>query len=135
MKPTLLKSVLITVALGLCLTGPATAKVKGLSYPVAPAHGYLAVYLTPGELNEYGAWYFPHNFYSIYTTDGKLFRNVMSQPSADEDIPDVVALPIGSYLIVGRSENNKQVRLPIVIRAGRRTTVELDLRKPRLANE
>jgi hypothetical protein len=96
---------------------------------VAPANGRLAVYLTPGESNEYNAWYFPHNFYSIYTTDGKLFKNVMSQPAADEVIPDVVPLPIGSYLIVGRTENNKQVRLPIVIRAGRRTTIDLDLRK------
>lgn len=129
MKPTLLNSVLITVALGLCLTGPATAKARGLRYPVAPANGRLAVYLTPGESNEYNAWYFPHNFYSIYTTDGKLFKNVMSQPAADEVIPDVVPLPIGSYLIVGRTENNKQVRLPIVIRAGRRTTIDLDLRK------
>jgi hypothetical protein len=128
MKPTLLKSILITVTLGLCLTGPATANVKGLSYPVAPAHGYLTVYLTPGELNEYGAWYFPHNFYSIYTTHGKLFKHVMSQPAADEVIPDVVPLPIGSYLIVGRSETNKQVRRPIVIKAGRRAIVDLDLR-------
>jgi hypothetical protein len=129
MKPTLLKSVLITVALGLCLTGPDTAKARGLSYPVASAHGYLAVYLTPGESNEYSAWYFPHNFYSIYATDGKLFKKVMSQPSADDVIPDVLPLPIGSYLIVGRSENNKQVRMPIVIRAGRRITVDLDLRQ------
>jgi hypothetical protein len=113
----------------LCLTGPATAKVKGLSYPVAPEHGYLAVYLTPGELNEYGAWYFPHHFYCIYTTHGKLFKNVMSHPADDDVIPDVVPLPIGSYLIVGRSDTNKQVRLPIVIKAGRRTIVGLDLRK------
>jgi hypothetical protein len=129
MKPTLFKSVLITVALGLCLTGLATAEVKALSYPVAPEHGYLALYLTPGEQNEYGAWYFPRNLYSIYTTHGKLFKNIMSQSAADEVIPDVVALPIGSYLIVGRSETNKQVRLPIVIKAGRRTIVDLDLRR------
>jgi hypothetical protein len=108
---------------------PSNRKGERTELPCGAEHGYLAVYLTPGELNEYGAWYFPHHFYCIYTTRGKLFKNVMSQPADDDVVPDVVPLPTGSYLIVGRSETNKQVRVPIVIKAGRRPIVDLDLRK------
>jgi hypothetical protein len=136
MKPTLLKNVLITVALGLlCLAGPSTLKGKSLSHPLASAQGFLAVYLGSVASNEDSAWYFPRSFYSIYTPDGRLFRTITSQPSADDYVPDVVALPIGSYLIVGQSENNKQIRMPIVIRSGGRTTVDLDLSGRTLANE
>jgi hypothetical protein len=135
MKPTLLKDILITVALGLCLAKPATAKTNGLGHPVASAQGYLAVYLSSVASSENSAWYFPRSFYSIYTGDGKPFRTITSQPSADEIIPVVVALPIGSYFLVGESEGNKEVRLPIVIRAGQRTTIDLDLSARVPANE
>ena len=135
MKPTLLNNVLITVALGLCLPGSATAKMNGLGHPVASARGYLVVYLSSVVSSENSAWYLPRSFYSIYAGDGKLFRTITSQPSADEIIPDVVALPTGSYFLVGESEDNKEVRLPIVIRAGRRTTVDLDLSGRMFANE
>jgi hypothetical protein len=135
MKPTLLKSVLITVALALCLAKPGTAKMKGANHPAPSAQGYLAVYLSSIASSEDSAWYFPRSFYSIFTPDGKLFRTVTSQPSADDYVPDLLALPMGSYLIVGRLENNKQIRLPIVIRPGRRTTVDLDLSERMLATE
>jgi hypothetical protein len=100
-----------------------------LNYPAASTHGYLAVYITADEFKEGGAWYFPHSFYAIYTIDGKLFRNVTSQLSADDEIPHVVALPVGSYMVVGRSEKDGCVRLPVVIKAGQRTTLDLDLRE------
>jgi hypothetical protein len=109
--------------------------MNGLGNPVASAQGYLAVYLGSVASSENSAWYFPRSFYSIYRRDGKLFRIITSQPSADEIIPDVVALPIGSYFLVGESDDNKEVRLPIVIRSGRRTTVDLDLSGRTLPNE
>jgi len=51
------------------------------------------VYLRADESYDGNAWYFPQNLFAIYTIDGKLFKNVKSQHSADEEIPDVVALP------------------------------------------
>jgi hypothetical protein len=129
MKSTLLKSLLSIVPLGLCLTAQTIAKGKGLDYPASSAHGYLTVYLTSDDFSDRSAWYFPHSFYAIYTVDGKLFRNATSQPSADEDIPDVLALPVGAYTIVGRSKKGGYIRLPVVIKAGERTTLDLNLRE------
>jgi hypothetical protein len=40
-----------------------------------------------------------------------------------------VALPIGSYMVVARSEKDRYVRLPVVIKADQRTTLSLDLRE------
>jgi hypothetical protein len=139
---TLLKTALLIVPLSLYLSCPTLAVGRDrsllspglvrpgvLDYPAVPAHGYLTVHITAAEFNDGSAWYFPHSFYAIYTIDGKLFRNVTSQPSADDEIPDVVALPVGSYMVVGRSEKDVYIRLPVVIRAGQRTTLDLDLRE------
>ena len=89
--------------------------------------GYLTVYLRAAEIND--AWYFPQNLFAIYTIDGKLFKNVTSQLSVDEEIPEVVRLPVGFYLIVARSEKNGYIRLPVAIKAGQRTVLDLDLRQ------
>ena len=108
MKPTLLKNILVTVALGLCLAKPATAKTNGLSHPAASAQGYLAVYLSSVASSENSAWYFPRSFYSIYTGDGKSFRTITSQPSADEIIPDVVAFPSAPTSSLGNRRTTRK---------------------------
>ena len=87
------------------------------------------VYLRADESYDGNAWYFPQNLFAIYTIDGKLFKNVTSQYSADEEIPEVVALPVGSYMVVARSEKDGYIRLPVAIKAGRRTVLDLDLRQ------
>jgi hypothetical protein len=98
-----------------------------LDYSAGSSQGYLTVYLTADEFND--AWYFPHSAFAIYTIDGKLFKNVKSHFTYDE-IPEVlVALPVGSYIVVARSEKDGYIRLPVVIKAGRRTILDLDLRE------
>ena len=87
------------------------------------------VYLRADEFNDGNAWYFPQNLFAIYTIDGKLFRNVTSQYSTDEDTPEVLALPVGSYMVVARSEKDGYIRLPVAIKAGQRTVLDLDLRQ------
>lgn len=95
--------------------------------PAESSRGYLTVYLRADEF--YGnMWYFPQNLFDIYTIDGKLFKNVTSQLSVDEEIPEVVRLPVGFYLVVARSEKNGYIRLPVAIKAGQRTVLDLDLR-------
>jgi hypothetical protein len=91
--------------------------------------GFLTVYLRADEFNDGDAWYFPQNLFAIYTIDGKLFKNVTSQHSADEEIPEVVALPVGSYMVVARSDKDGYIRLPVSIKAGQRTVLDLDLRQ------
>jgi hypothetical protein len=68
----------------------------------------------------------PHSSYSIYTTDGKFFKNVENHISRSDEIPALVTLPAGSYTILLRSENRGYIRLPIVITAGRRTILDPD---------
>jgi hypothetical protein len=93
--------------------------------------GSLKVYLTADEFNDGNAWYFPHSAFAIYTIDGKLVKNVKSNFTYDE-IPEVlVALPVGSYMVVARSEKDGYIRLPVVIKAGQRTILDLDLREKR----
>lgn len=108
---------------------PGPIRPGNLDYPATSSQGYLTVYITIDEFNDGSAWYFPRDFYSIYTIGGKLFKNVKSQHSADDEIPDVVALPVGSYMVVARSEKGGYIRLPVVIEAGHRTILDLDLRE------
>ena len=90
--------------------------------------GYLTVYLMADEFNGGNAWYFPHSAFAIYTIEGKLFKNGKSRFTDDES-PEVVALPVGSYIVVARSEKDRYIRLPVVIKAGQRMILDLDLRE------
>src|SRR6476620_4641234 len=67
----------------------------GSDYPTGSSRGYLMVYLRADESYDGNAWYFPQSLFAIYTIDGKLFKNVTSQYSTDEEIPEIVALPVG----------------------------------------
>ena len=104
-------------------------RAGGSDYPAGSSRGYLTVYLTTDEFNDGNAWYFPHRLFAIYTIDGKLLKNVTSQLSTDEEIPEIVALPVGSYMVVARSEKDGYIRLPVAIKAGQRTLLDLDLRQ------
>jgi hypothetical protein len=133
-----LKTALVVVPLSLYFRGPTIAEGGDKSMlslgSVRSGHvnhraelpqGFLTVYSTTDELD---AWYFPRSLFAIYTIDGRLFKNVKSQHFADDQIPDVVALPVGSYLVVVRSENG-YVRLPVVVKAGQQTLLDLDFRE------
>ncbi len=108
---------------------PGPIRPGDLDYPAGSSQGYLTVYLTADEFNDGNAWYFPHSAFAIYTIDGKLFKNVKSHFTYDE-IPELlVALPVGSYIVIARSEKDGYLRLPVVIKAGQRTILDLDLRE------
>ena len=79
------------------------------------------------EFDDGGVAFYAHSSYVIYTTNGKLVKNVENHISRSDEIPEVVALPVGSYMVVARSEKDGYIRLPVVIKAGRRTIVDLDL--------
>jgi len=97
-----------------------------LDYRTELPQGYLNVYSVSDEFND-GAYY-AHSSYAIYSTDERLFKRVDNNISrTDEIIPWQVALPAGSYTIVGRSARGGEVRVHFVIKAGQRTIVDLDL--------
>jgi hypothetical protein len=84
------------------------------------------VYSATDQFDDGGVLYYAHSSYSIYTTDGKFFKNVENHISRSDEIPALVMLSTGSYTIEARSESRGYVRVPIVITAGQRTVVNPD---------
>ncbi len=105
---------------------PGPVRPGNLDYRTELPQGYLKVYSESNEFND-GAYY-AHSSYAIYSLDGRLFKRVENNISrTDETIPWEVALPAGSYTVVARSTRDGEVRVRFVIKAGRRTIVDLDL--------
>ncbi|HSS15701.1 MAG TPA: hypothetical protein VLQ29_01815 [Candidatus Dormibacteraeota bacterium] len=71
--------------------------------------------------------YYAHSSYAIYTTDGRLFKNVENHMSNSDEIPEIVTLPVGFYTVEARSERAGYVRVPVVIKTGWRTILNLDV--------
>ena len=135
-----LKTTLLIVLFAWCLSRPTGAQAGGkdqfspgpvrpgnLDYRTELAQGYLKVYSATDKFNDGDAWYFPHSSYAIYTIGGKLFKKVKNQGSPEDEIPEVVALPVGSYVVEARSERDGYVRVPVVVQAGQRTILDLDV--------
>jgi hypothetical protein len=133
-----LKSVISIATLALCF-GSTTLAQPGNRDPLFPgtkrpelnnrnelSQGYLTVYSATDQFDDGGVLYYVHSSYSIYTTDGKFFKNVENHISRSDEIPALVMLSTGSYTIEARSESPGYVRVPIVITAGQRTVVDPD---------
>ena len=136
----LLKTALLIVQLVLCFGGPTVAQAGGKDPlspgPVRPGNldyrsqlrqGYLKVYSATDKFNDGDAWYFPHSSYAIYTIDGKLFKNVKNHRFANDEVPEVVALPVGTYTVVGRAERDGYGHVLVVIKEGQQAILDLDL--------
>ena len=104
-----------------------TAPAKFQAQTEELSQGSLEVYSATDEFKDGDARYFPHSSYAIYTTDGKLLKNVGNHISRTDEIPEIVALPVGSYTVVAQAEKHGYVRVPVVIKEGQRTILDLDL--------
>jgi hypothetical protein len=91
------------------------------------AQGYLKVYSATDEFNDGGLAYHFHSSYAIYTTDGQLFKSVENHISRNDESPELVALPVGSYLVIARSERHGNVNIRVAIKPGWLTVLDLDL--------
>jgi hypothetical protein len=147
MKPSfrseLSKAALLILPLALCLGG-STAAQAGDTDPLFPGavrpgnwdyhteskQGYLKVYSASDEVKDGDTRYFPHTSYVIYTIDGKLFKNVKNHRSGDDEIPELVSLPVGSYRVVARSVRGGYVGILVVIKEHQETVLDLDLWYP-----
>jgi hypothetical protein len=134
-----LKAALLIVPLALCFGGSTVAQTGGKDPlspgPVRPGNwdyrselpqGYLKIYSATDKFKDGNAWYFPHSSYAIYTIDGKLFKNVKNHRSANDEVPEVVALPVGAYTVVARSERNGYGHVLVVIKEGQQVILDLD---------
>ena len=134
------KATLLIVPLALCLGGSMAAQA-GDKDPLFPGairlgnwddhtesrQGYLEVYSASDEVRDGDTRYFPHTSYVIYTIDGELFKSVQNHRSADDEIPELVSLPVGSYRVVARSVRGGYVRILVVIKKDQETVLDLDL--------
>ena len=98
----------------------------GMEHRTNSAEGYLLVYSATDPFNDGDLVFNAHSSYSVYTPDGKLVKNVENHISRSDEIPELVSLSVGSYIVGARSENNGYVRLRVVIKPGLRTIVALD---------
>jgi hypothetical protein len=106
---------------------PGSVRPGNLDYRTELPQGYLKVYSATDEFNDGDEWYFPHSSYAIYTIGGKLFKKVKNQRSPVDEIPEVVALPVGTYAVVARSERDGYGHVLVVIKEGQQTILDLDL--------
>jgi hypothetical protein len=105
-----------------------TAPARGEAKEGQLSRGSLQVYSATDAFDDGGVPYHAHSSYAIYTTNGKLLKNVENHISSSDEIPEVMTLPVGSYVIEGRSERDSYVRVRVDIRAGRQTIVDLESR-------
>jgi hypothetical protein len=103
-----------------------TALANGKTTTGQLSQGLLVVYSATDPFNDGDVLYYAHSSYAIHTTDGKLFKNVENHISRSDEIPELVTLPPGSYTVEARSGNNGYVRVPVQIKPGRQTIVDLD---------
>ena len=106
---------------------PGAVRPGNLGYRTELPQGYLKVYSATDKFNDGDALYFPHSSYTIYTIEGKPFKNVKNQRFPADEIPEVVALPVGTYAVVARSERDGYGRIFVVIKEAQQTIVDLDL--------
>jgi hypothetical protein len=127
------RSLAVALFIILALLGTARGNATGMTKSVhAQAeelpHGALEVYSATDEFNDGGTLYYAHDAhdaYSVYTLDGKLFKNVENHISRSDELPETVSLPVGFYTVVARSERDGYVSVPVMIRNGRRMIVDL----------
>jgi hypothetical protein len=105
-----------------------TALAKGEAKAGRLPQGSLVVYSATDAFDDGDVPYYAHSSYAIYTPEGKLFKNVENHISRSDEIPEVVILPVGTYVIEVRSERDGYVRVRVVIKAGRQTILDLDSR-------
>lgn len=137
---TYLKTILLIIPASLYFSNPTIVHAgdyKGLSLGfVSSRHveyrgelpqGYLTVFSATDRAEDGGLEYYAHSSYAIYTADGKLFKRVENHMSATDEVPEIVSLPIGSYVVEARSESDGYIRRSVTIREGRRTILNADL--------
>jgi hypothetical protein len=142
-RPFLSKIAFLIVTLTLCVGGstyaeprdsrllsPGPIRPDGLDYRTEVPQGYLEVYSATDEFDDGGVPYHPHSSYVIYNSDGKIVKSVENHISQSDELPEIVTLVIGAYIIEARSNRDGYVRVAVVIKAGQRTTLDLELGQP-----
>ena len=117
----------VALAVPSTMRGKETETTKMLDYHTEVQQGYLEVYSATDEFDDGGVPYHAHSSYAIYTTDGKVFKTVENHILRSDELPEIVVLPVGPYIVEARSDGDGYVRVAVVIKAGYRTILNLEL--------
>jgi len=104
---------------------PVGPRPPGVHAP-GPLKGYLKVYSATTEYNDGNLMYYPHSRYSILDTGGKRLEWVDNHVSMNDEAPQVVPIPVGTYYVLAQSEFDGLVRVPVIIKGGQTTVVNLE---------
>ncbi len=92
----------------------------------AVGRGELQVFTETDEYEfDHDVPYFPHRDYQIYTQDGQRLRRVWNSQDHEDEMPAIVNLPAGRYMIKADAEFYGTVSVPVVIRPNQLTKVIL----------
>ena len=106
----------------LATVGPGPQDVRS----AVAGEGCLKVYSATNEFSDGAAMYYPHSRYSIHRGDGTYYKGVDNHRSQNDESPEVVSLPAGTYYVMARSDLDGMVRVPVVIKGGKVTVLNLE---------
>ena len=137
---TYLKTILVVIPASLYLGAPTTLHAGGkkgvsvgfvnttqLDYRNERPQGYLTVYSATDRAEDGDLEYYAHSSYTIYTVDGKPFKRVENHMAATDEVPEMVSLPVASYIVEARSDRDGYTRRLVRIDKGQQTILNLDL--------
>jgi hypothetical protein len=104
--------------------------------PVGPAHGgasaatgnlvvYSAFSLQPSWPSE-PSYRQHYSNYDLQSAEGRTLRTVSNDSGLAVAMPAVVTLPPGAYRVVARANGFGEVTVPVIVTAGRTTTIHLE---------
>ncbi len=101
--------------------GPETEQFHG------PLVGYLRVFTATTQV-ETGdtTWEYPHTDYKVCAPSGKVVAFVPNSVGDLSGAPATVELPPGKYLVHAESDRNGFVAVPVIVKGGHTTVVDLE---------
>ena len=121
----------VLISLSACTSAPVAVAPVGpparLGSGRGSGSGQLIVYSATDE-KEVGKMspYYLRTEYVINRPDGKLFKWVPNHTGNMDQTTQVITLPAGNYEVVALSESYGRVHVPIVIKGGQTTEVDLE---------
>ncbi len=91
-----------------------------------PLVGFLKVYTATNEVSDGDMKFYPHTGYKVCAPNGKVVAFVANGDGHREGAPDNVELPPGKYVVHAESDRDGRVAVPVVIRGGNTTVVDLE---------
>ncbi len=101
--------------------GPAPASA---SAPIR--EGFLRIYTAIEKQVDGDAVHDVRSGYGIYTPDGKRFKWVENHVGQNDELPQTVRLPEGTYTVKAQAEGFRRITVPVVIKTGKLTEVNLE---------